>query len=173
MVRVALGVGSNRDPVNNISACLDELLLRFRDLQISSVFESKADGSVSNAPYLNLVVGLQTDLAPPALAGELKTIEAKLGRNREQTAIVPIDIDILTYGNRQGSFDGVSVPRREILTKPWVLWPLSQVAPKEKHPIQNETYAVLWAEFSKTGPDVHPVNFEWHGRRISRSDRTG
>lgn len=170
---VALGIGSNTDPVNNISACLDELLLRFRDLRISSVFESKADGAASKSPYLNLVVGLETELPPGDLARELKTIETKLGRNGEQSGkgIIPIDIDILIYGNKQGNFDGVSVPREEILTKAWILWPLSQVAPKEKHPVRNESYAALWAEFAQNDLDTYPINFTWHGRPISRSDR--
>lgn len=165
MTQVWLGIGSNLDPVDNLSACLDALLLQFRDLNLSSVFESPAAEQTGN-PYLNMVAGLQTDLTLAELSEHLKLMERKQGR-KASAGNIPIDIDILLYGNISGNFDGIILPRPEILTAPYVLWPLSQVAGKLKHPSNGKSYRELWEHFDKQVQNIKPVEFIWHGRKIS------
>lgn len=170
MVWVALGLGSNHDAEDNLSSALDELLLRFHDLALSSVFLSRArDGA--GADYLNMAAGLETDMPLPELCKLLKTIEDKHRRDRSTpgTDKVTLDIDLLTYGDKCGSFAGVALPRPEILTAAYVLWPLSQIAAKRKHPALKQSYAQLWQSFDKSGHFVKPVDFAWHERAISRA----
>jgi 2-amino-4-hydroxy-6-hydroxymethyldihydropteridine diphosphokinase len=168
VVWVALGLGSNHEPEANLSSALDELLLQFHDLALSSVFRSKAnDGSAPD--YLNMAVGLETDIALPELTRLLKKIEDKHRRDRTQPQRVTLDIDLLAYGDKSGNFDGVLLPRPEILTAAYVLWPLSQVAAKKKHPALKQTYADLWQAFDKSRQPIAPVTFTWHERTLSRS----
>jgi 2-amino-4-hydroxy-6-hydroxymethyldihydropteridine diphosphokinase len=170
VVWVALGLGSNVDAETNLSSALDELLLQFHDLALSSVFRSKAkDGAAPD--YLNMAVGVETDVALPDLVKLLKKIEDKHRRDRgtPQPAHVTLDIDLLAYGDKSGNFDGVMLPRPEILTAAYVLWPLSQVAAKKKHPALKQTYAELWQTFDRSRQSIVPVSFTWHERVLSKS----
>lgn len=169
MVWVALGLGSNREPEANLASCLDELLLRFKDLQLSSVFRSNAKDQ-SGPDYLNMVAALDTDLPLQELATVLKKIEDKHRRDRSITrpASITLDIDILLYGDQCGAFDRIVIPRPEITTAAYVLWPLAQIAGKQRHPVLRQSYAELWQAFDKQAQNVSPVDFEWHGRVISR-----
>lgn len=170
MVWVALGLGSNHEPEQNLASCLDELLLRFKDLQLSPVFRSSAKDQ-SGPDYLNMVVGIDTDLPLQELATVLKKIEDKHRRDRStpRPASITLDIDILLYADKCGTFDRITLPRPEITTAAWVLWPLAQIAGRKKHPVLKQSYAELWQDFNKSAQNVSPVDFKWHGRVISRA----
>jgi 2-amino-4-hydroxy-6-hydroxymethyldihydropteridine diphosphokinase len=172
MPRVFLGLGSNHQAEEHLSAALDSLLLQFRDLALSPVFESEADGG-NGAPYLNLVTAIDTDLAPGELNAWLKQIETKLGRRRAAlpAEVVNIDIDLLTYGKLSGRVDGLQLPRPGFAQAAYVLWPLAILAPKEKHPQLQRSYAELWQDFAPTAAGIRPVDFIWHERRISSAER--
>lgn len=168
MVWVTLGLGSNHEAESNLQTCLDALLLQFRDMKLSNVFASAAEQS-GQGTYLNMAVGFDTDLALADLQALLKKMEARQGRNAtaEATGKVSLDIDILTYGNQQGTVAGKALPRPQVLTAAYVLWPLSQVASQLRHPVAGETYAALWKAFAGDRSTIRPVDFVWHGRRLS------
>jgi 2-amino-4-hydroxy-6-hydroxymethyldihydropteridine diphosphokinase len=168
VVWVTLGLGSNHDAEINLQTGLDALLLQFRDMKLSNVFESAAE-QTGQGTYLNMAVGFDTDLSLADLQTLLKKMEAKQGRNAEAAAAgkVSIDIDILTYGNQQGSVGGITLPRPQLLTCAYVLWPLSQVAAQLRHPVAGATYAALWKAFAGERSHIRPVDFNWHGRRVS------
>jgi 2-amino-4-hydroxy-6-hydroxymethyldihydropteridine diphosphokinase len=165
---VTLGIGSNLDPVGHITGCLDELLLKFNDLSLSCVFESEAVGFEGDN-FLNMVVGINTDLALGELSAVLKAIEEKQGRDRTQPKFSgrTLDIDILTYDDLAGEFNGIRLPRSEITENAFVLWPLSQVSGKQKHPVLKQSFAGLWEQYDKDRQNLWPVDFKWHGRMIS------
>lgn len=167
MVWVTLSLGSNSRPYENFSSCLDTLLLQFKDLALSFVFESQALKQPA-ANYLNMAVGFETEMPLAELVALIKKIEDKHGRRREPGAEVTLDIDLLTYGVKAGSFDGVQLPHPDVTKAAYVLWPLSQVAGKRRHPQLNKAFAELWQEFDKTSQVIAPVAFEWHGRVISK-----
>jgi 2-amino-4-hydroxy-6-hydroxymethyldihydropteridine diphosphokinase len=168
--QVWLGLGSNSRAVDNITACLDALLLQFHDLALSAVYESEAEGHASG-PYLNLVVGLRTEWTLAQLHSFLKNVERKQGRSENETQQVPLDIDILLFNNLAGNFDGITLPRPEILTAAWVLCPLAQVAGKLKHPVSGISCKELWAAFDLQGAKLRAVDFSWHGRTISHQGK--
>jgi 2-amino-4-hydroxy-6-hydroxymethyldihydropteridine diphosphokinase len=172
MPRVHLGIGSNHRAEEHLSAVLDSLLLQFRDLALSPVFESAAEGG-NGAPYLNLVAAIDTELAPGELNSWLKQLETKLGRQRPSLpeGAVSIDIDLLTYGKLNGRVDGVQLPRPDFIRSAYVLWPLAILSPKEKHPQLQRTYAELWQDFAPRTEGIRPVDFVWHDRRISSAER--
>jgi 2-amino-4-hydroxy-6-hydroxymethyldihydropteridine diphosphokinase len=170
MVWVNLGLGSNINPKQNLSSCLDTLLLQFKDLSLSSVFKSQARG-YEGADYLNMAVGFNTDMPLQELAVLLKKIEDKHGRDRSTShpAGISLDIDLLTYGDKAGRFDNIILPRPEILDAAHVLKPLSQIASRYKHPVLKKTYAELWQAFANPEQVLTPVGFTWHERVISKS----
>ena len=168
MVWITLGLGSNHDAESNLQVCLDSLLLQFRDMKLSCVFESAAEQS-GQGTYLNMAVGFESDMPLVELQALLKSMEVKQGRSTEAKAAgkVSLDIDILTYGKQQGRVAGIELPRPQVLTTAYVLWPLSQVAAQLRHPVAGETYAALWKAFSGERSGIRPIDFSWHGRRLS------
>ncbi|SFF95606.1 2-amino-4-hydroxy-6-hydroxymethyldihydropteridine diphosphokinase [Neptunomonas qingdaonensis] len=166
---VYLSIGSNIERYKHVTAGLDRLNTCFSPLVISSVYESESVGFNGN-PFLNLVVGLETDLEIGALSALLKGIEDDNGRVRGGPKFAPrtLDVDILTCGDQVGCFAGVQIPRNEILTNAFVLWPLAEVAPLDMHPVVGKNYQTLWREYDKSTQKLRPVNFNWQGRLISQ-----
>ena len=78
-----------------------------------------------------------------------------------------LDIDILTYGDRVDTADGVELPRGEILTSAFVLRPLAALAPEDRHPGCGETYADLWARFDQAAQPIRAIPFAWRGRELT------
>jgi 2-amino-4-hydroxy-6-hydroxymethyldihydropteridine diphosphokinase len=148
-IRAWLSLGSNIDPQKRIPAALESLRERFGELVISPIYESEAVG-FSGDNFHNLVVGIETGLPPRELADALREIESEYGRVRgaEKFSSRTLDIDLLTYGDQIIDEPGVQVPRDEILRYAFVLLPLSEVAPNERHPVTGQTYRELWAEFN-------------------------
>lgn len=160
MPRVYLSLGSNIDRERHLRAALQELEERYGPLLISTVYESEAVGFAGDNFY-NLVVGLDTDLGVGELAAELRAIEAAHGRERGGPRFAPrtLDIDILTYGNACGEIDGIHLPRDEILKNAFVLRPLADIAPNDRHPETVRPYAEHWEAYDHSRQKLWPIDF--------------
>ena len=162
MAQVFLSLGSNIDRERHIRAALDALAQRFGELQVSRVFESEAVG-FDGENFYNLVVGMRTDLPVGQLALRLREIEDANGRVRSgpKFSARTLDIDILTYDDLAGEFDGVKLPRGEIKKNAFVLQPLAELAPQQLHPETGRSFAQMWAEYDKERQKLWPVAFAW------------
>ncbi len=170
MASVLVSLGSNINREHYIVSCLDALQDAFGKLQLSSVYESAAVGFAGDNFY-NMVVGFSTDQSVGALSKVLKGIEDRHDRCRQGPKFSgrTLDIDILTYDALIGEVEGVQLPRDEITKNAFVLWPLAELAPKQRHPVLAETYQQLWLEYDKSQQQLWPVGFSWQGRVISRA----
>ncbi len=157
-VRAWLSLGSNIDPKHRIPAAIEVLREQFGELVVSPVYESEAVG-FSGDNFWNLVVGIETRLPATELAQRLREIESEHGRVRgaEKFSSRTLDIDLLTYGHRLIDGEGVQVPRDEILRYAFVLLPLSEVAPDERHPVTGLTYREHWERFDAAGQPLWRV----------------
>lgn len=162
MVRCFLGMGSNAGRELNLRTGMIGLRRLVKVCCVSSVYESEAVGFAGN-PFYNLVVEVETILPLASLSAQLKTLEDSCGRVRGGPRYAPrtLDIDILTYADWVGVFDGIELPRDEVLTQAFVLWPLAEVAPEICHPTVGKTYARLWEEYDKHSQQLAPVPFSW------------
>ena len=167
MTRVYLGVGSNIERERYITAGLDALQGLFGDVALSSVYDGAAVG-FDGQPFLNLVVGVDTDLGVGELARRLRHIEVEHGRpaNATRFSSRQLDIDILTYGADTGVIDGVELPRGEILENAFVLCPLAELAPQEIHPVEGRSYSELWRAYDRASQPLKKVAFQWRGRQV-------
>ncbi len=168
VVRVYISIGSNVDRERYVTAALNALADWFGELAISPVYESEAVG-FDGAPFLNLVVGVTTDLPVGTLSRRFKQLEADNGRRRDvpKFSARTLDLDILTYGDIVGHIEGVELPRGEILTNAFVLKPLADLAPGALHPVTGQSYGELWREY-RSDQRLWPVGFSWRGQEISR-----
>lgn len=162
LTRVYLGLGSNIDRHAHLRAGLEALNSCLEGLRCSPVFESEPVG-IKSGPFLNMVVTGLTAMPLMALDRKLKFIEADNGRYAPDRKGLPLDIDVLMYGQLAGTFDGLVLPRAEILRNAFVLWPLALLAPDEVHPGEGRTFAALWAE-ARIDQRLVQVPFEWQPR---------
>lgn len=168
MARVYLSLGSNIDRDHYITVCLDTLYEQFGELQVSSIYESEAVGFDGDA-FFNLVVGIDTEVPVDELYYALRKIEHENHRRRdiEKFSARTLDIDILTYDQKNGAFAGGVLPREEITRNAFVLWPLAEIAPNDLHQPTGKTYAELWAEYGVDKQSLWRVEFEWKGQQLS------
>ena len=163
---VYLGLGSNIDREPNLRAGLDALAGILEGMRCSAVFESQPVG-IRSGPFYNLVVTGQTRLPLMELDRRLKFIEADNGRYAPDRKGLPLDIDVLMYDGLHGVFDGLTLPRAEILRNAFVLWPLSLIAPELVHPGEGKSMGQLWQE-ARIDQVLAPVPFEWRGVQLTR-----
>lgn len=165
LTRIYLGLGSNVERETHLQAGLDALAGFLLGMQCSPVFESQPVG-IKSGPFFNLVVSAKTDLPLVELSRRLKLIEADNGRYAQDRKGLPLDIDVLFYGDLEGNFDGLILPRAEILKNAFVLWPLSLIAPDKIHPGVGKPLAQLWAE-AQIDQVLAPAAFEWRGESLT------
>jgi len=167
MPYVYVSIGSNIEQQRHISACLDALKEHFGELALSPVYESEAVG-FEGENFYNLVAGFSTGLGVAELARLLRLIEAENGRKRNgpKFSARTLDIDILTYDNLTGTVEGVLLPRDEILHNAFVLLPLAELAPEDRHPSLKVTYQALWEDYDKKSQKLWKIPFQWQGRSL-------
>src|SRR5699024_8206481 len=92
---------------------------------------------------------IETDLSPTELKHWLTELEDAYGRDRSQPKFSDrtLDIDILLHDDKIGRFDGLTLPRGEILQYAHVLKPRADLAPDLKHPETGRTFAEHWEAF--------------------------
>jgi len=162
---IFLGLGSNFERDSHLRAGLEALDAVLSKLRCSPVFESQAVG-IKSGHFINLVVAAQTDLSLAELDRLLKGIEADNGRYAPQRQGLPLDIDVLLYGDRVGVFDGLLLPREEILRNAFVLWPLAQLAPEWIHPGTGRCFFELWGD-AQINQQLWPISFSWRGAELT------
>ncbi|MEM1081198.1 MAG: 2-amino-4-hydroxy-6-hydroxymethyldihydropteridine diphosphokinase [Pseudomonadota bacterium] len=146
---VYLGLGSNVDAHRNLRSAIEALQAEFGALDLSPVYRSTAVG-FSGDDFFNACGRIQTECSPGALKDWLGALENRHGRNRSlpKFADRTLDIDILLYNDWCGQFDGLELPRDEILKYAHVLKPLADLAGSVPHPVSGVSYAEHWAAFT-------------------------
>lgn len=148
MARVYLSLGSNLEPQRHLRAALGELRQRFGELAVSPAYRSASVG-FAGADFVNLAVGLDTDLSPVELNHWLHALEDRHGRRRDvpRYSDRTLDVDIVLYDDLVLDGPGhLQIPRDE-LQHAFVLQPLADIAPAVKHPVNGRSMAELWAAF--------------------------
>lgn len=134
MERVYIGLGSNLDtPRQQLHSALEALacLPQSRLAGQSSLYASDPLGPADQPRYVNAVAALDTELQPWQLLDALQRIEQEQGRVRKAERWGPrtLDLDILLFGERRIDDERLTVPHYHMHDRPFVLYPLAELAP--------------------------------------------
>jgi 2-amino-4-hydroxy-6-hydroxymethyldihydropteridine diphosphokinase len=156
-----IGIGSNVDRENNIRSAVNKLSRLGRSLQISPVYESPAYGFKGDNFY-NLVVGLETVDTPEELNSKLQQIENEQGRDRTgpRFSSRTVDLDLLLYDNLVIHNDHLNLPRQDIESYEFVLFPLADIAAEFVHPEKGVKIGEIRVDFKSSNSDIWQVQMD-------------
>lgn len=102
-----------------------------RVLEVSRLYRTPPWGKTDQPDFLNACVLIETRMPPQALLEFCLSIERALKRVRgDRWGPRTLDIDILTYDDRDVSSDTLAIPHPRITERAFVLVPLADIAPK-------------------------------------------
>ena len=160
MTEVYIGIGSNVSPHAHVRLALELLERSFGTLRRSPIYRCPPVG-FEGADFLNLVAAFETELDLDRVHTQLRDIEAACGRDRAvRRTSRTMDIDLLLFGDRIQDDTTLQLPRADILEYPFVLRPLSELAPAAMHPALGRTYRELWGEFGTAGLRLEAVTLD-------------
>jgi 2-amino-4-hydroxy-6-hydroxymethyldihydropteridine diphosphokinase len=158
--RIYLGLGSNTNARANLRSCLRWLRHSFLHTTVSPAYRSPAFGFEGN-DFINLVVAIDSAIAPQALKSWLRQLEDAHGRDRSQPRFSDrtLDVDILLFGDQV--MPQWQIPRNETFTQPYILKPLWDLAPQLRDPRTGQTVDALWRAMHGSGhAPIEPVVLE-------------
>ncbi|QFT23678.1 2-amino-4-hydroxy-6-hydroxymethyldihydropteridine pyrophosphokinase [Pseudomonas sp. THAF187a] len=148
MERVYIGLGSNlAEPLQQLRAALNAIaqLPHSRLAARSSFYVSDPLGPADQPRYVNAVAALDTELQPWALLDGLQRIELEQGRVRKEERWGPrtLDLDVLLFGDRLIDDERLTVPHYHMHARPFVLYPLAELAAELQLPDGRSLAALL------------------------------
>jgi 2-amino-4-hydroxy-6-hydroxymethyldihydropteridine diphosphokinase len=163
-VDVYVAVGSNVSPIESLRKAIGALRESFPDLRVSPAYANAAVG-FKGADFINLAVGFTTRLPLAAVLARLYAVEVLCGRGRTDAKWAPrrMDLDVLLFGALVGEFEGATLPRPDLVRRPFMLGPLAALAPGVVHPTLMKTIGELWAAFDQGAHPLRPVSLEVAG----------
>jgi 2-amino-4-hydroxy-6-hydroxymethyldihydropteridine diphosphokinase len=155
---VYIAAGSNVEPEKNLRLALRLLDEKFAPLKVSSAYKNKAVG-FEGEDFINLVIGFTTELSMQGVLEALHSIETACGRPRNAPKWAPrsMDLDVLLYGDRIEKTEAYTLPRPDLIRRPYMLGPMAEIAPDVRHPLGDKTFAQLWNEFDRDAHSMQSV----------------
>ncbi len=159
-ILIYLSLGSNRgERLLNLKNAKRLISSQLGDIHsISGTYESEAWGYTSNNRYYNNCISAYTKFSPFELLEGIISIEAQMGRVRENNRYTDriIDIDILFYGNEIIERPGIKIPHPRLSERRFVLVPLLEIAPDLVHPETHLTVREMIGRCKDRG-HINPV----------------
>lgn len=135
-----LSLGSNLgDRRANLSAAVRLIGERIGKVtEKSGIIETEPWGFVSDNPFLNQAIAVETDMESIDILTETQAIERELGRRKKTDgghySDRCIDIDLLLYNDRMIRDGRLQLPHPLMHLRRFVLEPLAEIAPDAIHP---------------------------------------
>lgn len=149
-----LSCGSN---MGDRKGHLDGALRALRDddkcrvLCVSDWIETAPYGGVEQDDFLNGAIKLETLYTPEMLLDKLHEIEKEHHREREiHWGPRTLDLDILLYEDCVMYTEDLIIPHIDMQNRYFVLKPLAQIAPYERHPLLGQSIGQMYEAFRET-----------------------
>lgn len=114
----------------------------------SKNYETKAWGKTDQPDFLNIAIGITTNMMPLEILEQNQAIEEQLGRVRiEKWGARLIDIDIIFYEQEIINIENrLHIPHPLVQERVFALAPLAEIAPDFIHPVLQKTISTLLQE---------------------------
>lgn len=155
MALIALG-GNLGDPQRQLSQAVIGLTRLGAVVGRSSLYRTAPVGGPPGQPdYLNAVVALVPAwpyAEPEQLLAALLALERAQGRERrERWAPRPLDLDLLSWGDRVITTATLTLPHPRMMERAFVLAPLCELVPTWRHPVSGISACAALASLSDQG----------------------
>lgn len=170
-MRAYLSIGSNLgDRWAYLRSALRGLAELDPDLMASPVYETApVGGPTGQGQYLNVIVGLDTDLSPHSLLEFVQGIESDAGRvRRKRWGERTLDIDIVVIEGVRVNDADLVVPHPRMAERAFVLAPLEDVEPSAVPVGWRDQLAEQTGDVRKVGYLVAPYDEASLARRSAR-----
>jgi len=159
--RVFVAAGSNLEPEKHLVRACADIKHSWHDAVFSRAYRNVAVG-FDGPDFINLVLGFTTPQPLDAVIARLRAIETQCGRPRfaPKWASRTMDLDVLLFGDRVEKTTEYTLPRPDLLKRPYMLGPMAEIAPEVMHPTANKTIGKLWEEFDGDGHAMTAVELE-------------
>ena len=147
---IALGanLGDRHAAMRQAIQALDERVGSL--VKCSSFYETAPVDFDSDNMFLNAVALFDTSLSANELLEVTQAIEIEMGRTQKSVDGVHfdrcIDIDILLLGNMITETSRLILPHPKMCERMFVMEPLAEISPDEKHPLSNKRFADILSE---------------------------
>ena len=160
-VRVFVAAGSNVEPEKHLARACAEIKHSWNDTVFSRAYRNVAVG-FDGPDFINLVMGFTTAQPLAAVIARLHAIETQCGRPRyaPKWASRTMDLDVLLYGDVVEKTADYTLPRPDLLKRPYMLGPMAEIAPEVVHPVAQKSIGELWKHFDCDGHSMSPVDLE-------------
>ena len=157
-VRVFVAAGSNVEPEKNLARACAEIAHTWPDAHFSRAYRNVAVG-FEGPDFINLVIGFSAAQPLHSVIEKLRGIETNCGRPRyaPKWASRTMDLDVLLFGDLVEKTTEYTLPRPDLLKRPYMLGPLAELAPEIVHPTAHKTVGLLWKEFDCGAHEMQPV----------------
>ena len=117
---------------------------KVRVLKVADYIVTKPYGGVEQDDFVNSAMAIETLYSPEELLDRLHEIEADHARERIiHWGPRTLDLDILLYENVVMDTPDLIIPHKDMHNREFVLKPMAEIAPYEKHPILGQTMEQL------------------------------
>lgn len=149
---VYIALGSNLgDRKGYLGRAVDEIEKRIGKVaSLSAFYETEPWGFVSQYPFLNAVLRLDTEQDVISVLNITQAIEQDLGRLTKSAGTYQdrcIDIDLLFFNDEIFRNERLILPHPLLQERRFVLEPLVEIAPHLYHPVLRKTIEEIWREF--------------------------
>jgi 2-amino-4-hydroxy-6-hydroxymethyldihydropteridine diphosphokinase len=157
-VRVFVAAGSNVEPERHLERACAEIAHTWNDARFSRAYRNVAVG-FDGPEFINLVCGFTAAQPLDSVIARLRAIETQCGRPRfaPKWASRTMDLDVLLYGDLVEKTADYTLPRPDLLKRPYMLGPLAEIAPEVVHPTAARTIGELWRGFDGAAHQMSPV----------------
>ncbi|MGA8532839.1 MAG: 2-amino-4-hydroxy-6-hydroxymethyldihydropteridine diphosphokinase [Candidatus Tumulicola sp.] len=127
--RAFVGIGANvGDAATNVTRALTAIGVAGVVVRASSLYRTRPWGKTNQAPFVNAVALLETELGPRELLEAFHAIEIRMGRVAgERWGPRHIDLDLLAYDELELVEEGLCLPHRFLRERAFVLIPLAEI----------------------------------------------